>query len=312
MRPKVSVVIPAFNAELYIETAIYSVLQQTVNDVEVIVVDDCSTDSTAKRVRAISDSRLIFMQEPRNLGPSRARNRALSVAKGEWIAFLDADDWYAPQRLEILLRVVSEWGGDLVADDMYRTEGPSMPPVSPIFPRRVLSQPAVIDAAGFLSLNSGLQAMIRLDFIRTHEIVFDERLRNGEDNLFILECLLDGGRLVLWPQPLYYYRLCPGSLSSHKLEAMKQRQMITQELLERESLRLNPRLSELLQKRLYHANNGMVYYQVVDYLKKRRIVKAVLVCIYHPVFIKIIYQKFIDTNIYKFRLLFRKYRKFNT
>jgi glycosyltransferase involved in cell wall biosynthesis len=94
----VSVIIPAFNAERYLERAIDSVLSQTYSSIELIVVDDGSVDSTADICRSYGDRIRYFYQE--NQGVSVARNRGIEEANGEYIAFLDADDWYLPNKLE--------------------------------------------------------------------------------------------------------------------------------------------------------------------------------------------------------------------
>lgn len=98
----VSIVMPAYNAEKYIEQSIKSVLEQTYTDYELIIVDDCSTDGTARVVEkmAAGDSRIVFLKAEKNAGVSAARNLAISRAAGEWIAFLDSDDLWAPDKLE--------------------------------------------------------------------------------------------------------------------------------------------------------------------------------------------------------------------
>lgn len=96
--PRVSVIIPTFNRRDYITASIQSVLQQTFLDFEIIVVDDGSTDGTADLVAAISDERLVYIHQE-NRGRSAARNRALSIARGEYFAFLDSDDLYLPGKL---------------------------------------------------------------------------------------------------------------------------------------------------------------------------------------------------------------------
>ena len=103
--PRVSVVMPCFNAEHYLEQAVRSVMEQTLADVELIVVDDGSTDSSAQivsRLQSEFGGRIVYASQ-RNAGPYAARNHGLTLARGAFIAFLDADDWWAPDCLQKLL-----------------------------------------------------------------------------------------------------------------------------------------------------------------------------------------------------------------
>lgn len=97
--PTVSIVIPTFNRAALVGEAISSVLGQSYSNFELIVVDDGSTDSTAEVVNSFSDRRLIFLSQE-NKGRSAARNRAITFARGKYIAFLDSDDLYLPGKLE--------------------------------------------------------------------------------------------------------------------------------------------------------------------------------------------------------------------
>ncbi|MEK6794967.1 MAG: glycosyltransferase [Spirochaetota bacterium] len=98
--PYVSVIIPTWNRALTIGNAVRSVLCQTFTDLEVLVCDDGSTDTTMDIVRGINDVRVRFIQGPRGGRPAIPRNRGIALARGEWIAFLDSDDEWMPDKLE--------------------------------------------------------------------------------------------------------------------------------------------------------------------------------------------------------------------
>ncbi|MBQ5628450.1 MAG: glycosyltransferase family 2 protein [Ruminococcus sp.] len=97
--PLVSVIMPAYNAEPYIEEAIRSVLNQTVRDLELIVIDDTSTDRTRDIIRAIAheDRRVRPYFNEKNLGVAKTRNRGLELCHGRYVALLDSDDYWKPQ-----------------------------------------------------------------------------------------------------------------------------------------------------------------------------------------------------------------------
>lgn len=99
MMTRISVILPVFNGEKYIKKAIGSVLDQSLADFELIVVNDGSTDNTLKIVNSFDDERIILINQT-NQGPGQARNNALKIASGEYVMFLDADDWFLSDALE--------------------------------------------------------------------------------------------------------------------------------------------------------------------------------------------------------------------
>lgn len=100
-KPKVSVLIPVFNAERFIADTITAVLAQTYTDFELILLDDASTDKTAEIVKSFTDERIVYVRNTENLGISANRNKLISMARGEYIAVLDHDDICLPKRLEM-------------------------------------------------------------------------------------------------------------------------------------------------------------------------------------------------------------------
>lgn len=96
--PLVSIIIPAYNAERFIERSLQSAFNQTYSNIEVIVVDDGSTDSTAEKVKSHKDPRLVYVYQ-QNRGQGPARNTAIKQAKGDFVTFLDADDYYLPHKV---------------------------------------------------------------------------------------------------------------------------------------------------------------------------------------------------------------------
>lgn len=118
--PKVSVIIPAYNAEKFLERAIRSVLAQTFDDYEIIVVDDGSTDKTAEIAKSFKKVRY-FQQE--HVYQAAARNKGITEARGEYIAFLDADDEWLPEKLEKQLAFMSNKSLEISYTDSYYLSG---------------------------------------------------------------------------------------------------------------------------------------------------------------------------------------------
>lgn len=107
----VSIIMPSYNTAEYIAESIQSVLSQSYIDWELIVVDDCSTDNTDEVVKPyLSDERIIYLKNEMNSGAAVSRNRALREAKGKWIAFLDSDDLWTPDKLSKQINFMEEHG----------------------------------------------------------------------------------------------------------------------------------------------------------------------------------------------------------
>lgn len=224
--PAVSIVIPAYNAAAFVSAAIESARRQTFDDIEIIVIDDASTDATPAIIGALAqgDSRIRPIRLPRNAGPAASRNAGLAAARGSWIALLDADDSYAPSRIEVLLSRVRGGDIDVVADNVALTVD-GVPNGLHVIPASRLTEPrmmtfaefidgAVIDPRAPRRVNHVfLKPMLRRDFLATHAIAYDEANRNGEDLLFYASCLAAGARWLLTPEPMYRYAVRHGSLT---------------------------------------------------------------------------------------------------
>jgi len=135
---QVTVVIPTFNAETTLLRAVRSALDQTMREIEVIIVDDASSDSTWDLVTDIflQDRRVRVLRHKKNTGKPIAMNRAIAIARGQWLAVLDADDWYHPDRLNALIGVAKQWQVDMVADNQFFYDAPANSVVGTAWPAR--------------------------------------------------------------------------------------------------------------------------------------------------------------------------------
>ena len=111
---------PSYNTAEYIADSIKSVLAQTYTNFELIIVDDCSTDNTAEVVLSFKDPRIVFLKNEKNSGAAISRNYALREAKGKWIAFLDSDDLWVPEKLEKQVAFMTKYGYAFTYTDYER------------------------------------------------------------------------------------------------------------------------------------------------------------------------------------------------
>lgn len=104
----VSIIMPSYNTAEYISDSIKSIQAQTYPNWELIIVDDCSTDNSMEVIRSFNDPRIKLLQNDKNSGAAISRNNALREAKGKWVAFLDSDDTWVPEKLEKQIRFMEE------------------------------------------------------------------------------------------------------------------------------------------------------------------------------------------------------------
>lgn len=109
---KISVILPVYNSDKYIRKAVESVLAQSFSDFELIIVNDGSTDNTLNILNDFDDSRITIINQS-NQGPGASRNNALDIINGEYVMFLDSDDWYHPDALKISLEEITRYDADL-------------------------------------------------------------------------------------------------------------------------------------------------------------------------------------------------------
>lgn len=211
--PRLAVIIPAYNAESYIDRAVESVLSQSLTELRLIVVNDGSTDGTAARLAALAerDGRLLCVDSP-NQGPAAARNLALELLDGdaEYVMFMDADDVLLPDAAQYALE--GGRGADMVvfgfsilaADGSLR---------SYCEPEQHLDADTLGSALGRLYkanlLNQVWGKLFRLSLIRDGGLRFPD-YRWGEDRLFIFACLERAGTVAVLPDCKYRYMMHPG------------------------------------------------------------------------------------------------------
>jgi len=223
--PLVSVILPVYNREKYLATAIESVLQQTYGNLELLIVDDGSKDRSPEIIKeyAAKDRRVRFVLHEENRGVSAARNTALSMAQGEWIALIDSDDAWHPERLEKLLGIVSEEERVFVSDDLllcFDRDGELVPW------RRLLPSHGIkfsvsknhcldIDLQVFLRKKAPtIQPLFPARVVAGFGLRFTEGCHFAEDFEFFCHLFRVGLKLRIFPEPLYFLRLTPVLLTT--------------------------------------------------------------------------------------------------
>lgn len=222
--PLISVIIPAYNAERTIEETIKSVQQQTFTDFEIIVINDGSQDRTLELVERVEDPRLKVLSY-NNSGLPTARNRGISHATGEYIAFLDADDLWTPDKLEAQLAALQkspEAGVAYSWTNFMDEKGESFRVGEPIW----FEGNVYAELLNWNFIASGSNPLIRKKAIESVG-EFDSTLRSCEDWDFWLR-LAARWAFVVVPKPQILYRLSSGTMSS-KINVMEEAHLIVVE-----------------------------------------------------------------------------------
>lgn len=227
--PSVSVIIPAYNCEAYLERAVLSCLgQEHVSDIW--IGDDASTDGTKRIAQDLVHRypQLSVWHSEVNIGPSAVRNALMERCQGSWIAVLDGDDMWAPGRLSELIGISS--GMDTVSDNTAEWNGLKIlrPMISLPFG---YSAPVRLDTYLALLLNIGWSHPIfRKDFLVSHQLRYRETLRSSEDLDFYLRALIAGARWNFLPKASYLYFRHPGSLSKNWRHGLKESSQMLESL----------------------------------------------------------------------------------
>ncbi len=318
MNPEVSIIIPSYNSEAYIAQALDSVLNQTYRNFEIILIDDASGDSTLAIARSFNDRRLKIIANQQNRGVSYGRNCGIKAAKGNWIALLDSDDWYAPERIEKLLSVAEQENADLVADDLYLIRDDESQPWSSLLRENNQEKTSVqlIDAVKFVKSDRPTpinakrnwslgytKPLIRREFLVKHDLKYNEAIRVGEDYILYLECLRRQARFVLVPEAYYYYRTRLTSLSTRKpTEYLSESCQITRFFIERENNTLkNAKLLEALSINLNLFEKRLAYYRLLEAIKQKQLTKTARQITAHPYTLAYLVDKLIAVLQKKFR-----------
>ena len=223
---KVSVIIPIYNREKYIRKCLDSVLNQTYNNIEVICVDDKSTDDSLKICRDYQrkDERVKVLALEKNGGVSNARNTGIKNASGEWIAFVDSDDTIEREMLSEMIEAAEKTGVDVVLSDLDMFSGGKTRDMKISIESERIYKKAEIhdtilprftyDGSDNLGLFAFSTKLYRKSIIVDNNISFDTEIAYEEDKLFVIEVLANCNSLYYIPKAYYKYDTSSGGLYS--------------------------------------------------------------------------------------------------
>lgn len=216
----ISIIMPIYKAEDYLEKSITSILNQTFKNFELILVDDGSPDNSGKICDelAVNDNRIKVIHK-KNGGASTARNAGLDIAKGEFIAFVDSDDWIEPTLFEILFNLAKKHDADISQCNYIKTENEDI--------KIENDKNEIIKTFNKIeSLNNLYNEMYVSTVVLWNKIykksLFDEirfpNMRIFEDEAIMYKLLYKSNKLVYTNQKLYYYRNTPDSIMNAKFD----------------------------------------------------------------------------------------------
>ena len=295
--PKISVIVPMYNAEKYLKTCVNSILNQSFTDFELILVDDCSTDKTLDIAKTFQDSRIKILQTEKNSGGCAVpRNLGLDVAKGEFIYFIDADDAIVPQALKILHDKIVETDADIVygcnwmiPNNPEFTElegldgnlsGTSNEPVSKDLMTRVW----------FELCQNHMNSVVWLNLYRRELFEGAEKIRYpncfSEDVFVHFDLLCKTDNIVKIESPFYIYRTNPNSITRKKQDISQIIEVMfainshirkklsplvdNEQLINRAILSVWNGISSVYLLPAYRENESQILNEVADYFDKNK------------------------------------------
>lgn len=221
---KVSVIVPIYNAEKYLEQCLDSIANQTLKDIEIILIDDGSTDGSAEICKNyLSDSRVSYYHKE-NEGLAAARDDGMMRANGEYIGFVDSDDWIKPDMYEKMYNAAKSNCSDVVFCNCIQNEdGHRFSSELPVgaYDRDKIKSEVLPKTLAFISKDGGKRAIrwsncmriYKKDTLNKNNIKFDRRLRRSQDLQLTYESMLVAQNFYYIDEPFYHNRVVSDSLS---------------------------------------------------------------------------------------------------
>lgn len=208
---KISIIIPVYNTEKYVEKCINSIRNQSYKNLEIIIIDDGSTDDSSLICTNLSkkDERIVY-KKIKNGGVSNARNYGLKISTGDFISFVDSDDYISNDYIEKLVKIAIEKNSQIVVCGLTEVTPETEQKISIYkemkerckditFPKKIE------DYLLTFEFNSSCSQLISKDLININNIEFNKNIKYGEDMLFSLDCYINSKKTYYLKQYGYYY-----------------------------------------------------------------------------------------------------------
>lgn len=218
MQPEISVIVPIFNCEIYLAECLDSIMNQTKKELEIILIDDGSTDASGKICDdyAHRDDRIKVIHSE-NCGLVETRKKGISVSNGKYIAYVDADDWIEPDMYEELYKAVTDKDCDMVASGLYRQFDDRKQKVTNTIKPGVYDRDGIVRSIMPKMLFNGIyyqmgvrpnlvNKLFRRELICQEQMDVPARITNGEDTAVTYGCVMRAERIFLSDEIYYHYR----------------------------------------------------------------------------------------------------------
>lgn len=242
---KVSIIVPIFNQQDRLERCLDSLTNQTLQELEIILVNDGSTDDSLKicQRRQMSDPRIIVIDQP-NQGVAKARNHGLAAATGEFIGFVDSDDWVEPEMFETMVRDCERTASEAAICNYYLDKGPTSHPVqldlgreiltgTEIFTELILNMLAAdVSEPGHKPIKGAcFRLLVRKSMLDRHALAFPQDVHYMEDLVFSVRLLSRTGRICISEPCLYHYSVSMSSASKKYIPCLFEQLLQIMDLL---------------------------------------------------------------------------------
>ncbi|MDO4556772.1 MAG: glycosyltransferase family 2 protein, partial [Lachnospiraceae bacterium] len=223
---KVSIIVPVYNAQDRLERCIESICAQTYREIEILLINDGSTDSSKDICEKFAniDQRIRIINK-KNTGVSDSRNIAINLAEGKYIQFIDSDDWIVPEATELLVRAAEKWKCGLVISDFYRVINDRISRKGDISEEALLTRKEyalfMMEKPADFYYGVLWNKLFRRDFIEKFHLRMDAEVSWCEDFMFNMEYIRHIEEVYVLKMPIYYYVKTKGSLSTQGVNIVK-------------------------------------------------------------------------------------------